>query len=64
MTRNQYYSILIPAAGIVYLIIMFLLDWNGTAVVVGALIIGLITILGRFAPLGTTGRVRDRNRNR
>ncbi len=64
MTRNQYYSILIPAAGIVYLIVMFLLDWNGTAVVVGALIIGLITILGRFVPLGTTGRVRDRNRNR
>ncbi len=64
MTRQQYYSILIPAAGIIYVIAMFLLDWNGTAVVVGALSLGLIAILGRLAPLGTTGRVRDRNRNR
>ena len=64
MVRSQYYSILLPVAGIIYVIAMFLLDWNGTAVVVGALILGLIAILGRMVPLGTTGRSRDRNRNR
>ena len=64
MVRSQYYSILLPVAGIIYVISMFLLDWNGTAVVVGALILAVIAILGRMVPLGTTGRVRDRNRNR
>lgn len=64
MVRSQYYSILLPAAGIIYVIAMFLLEWDGTAVVVGALILGLIAILGRMVPLGMTGRSRDRNRNR
>ncbi len=64
MNRQQYYSVVLPVAGIVFVIAMFLLDWDGTGVVVGALILGLIAILGRLAPLGTTGRVRDRNRNR
>lgn len=64
MVRSQYYSILLPVAGIIYVIAMFLLDWDGTAVIVGALILAVIAILGRMVPLGTTGRSRDRNRNR
>ena len=64
LVRSQYYSMLLSVAGIVYVIVMFLLDWDGTAVVVGALILAVIAILGRMAPLGTTGRTRDRNRNR
>lgn len=64
LDRSKYYSVLLPAAGIIFVIAMFLLDWNGTAVVIGALILGLIAVLGRMVPLGTTGRIRDRNRSR
>lgn len=64
MNRRQYYSILFPAAGIIYVIAMFLLDWNGTAVVVGALIIALLAISGRFVPLPAGAVERDRVRDR
>jgi hypothetical protein len=56
LTRQQYYSILIPAAAIIYVIVMFLLDWDSTAVVVGALILGLLAVCGRLVPIGPTGR--------
>ena len=62
MTRTQYYSVLIPAAGIIYVIAMFLLDWNGTAVIVGALILALLAILGRLVPLPEGAPKRDRDR--
>lgn len=46
MNKGQYYQRVMPVAGIVYVIIMFLTGWNGTAVVVGALILGLIAVVG------------------
>lgn len=64
MTRSQYYSVLMPAAGIIYVIAMFLLDWDGTAVVVGALVLGLMAVLGRLAPVPKGGTKRDRIRDR
>jgi hypothetical protein len=45
MKRSEYYRVVMPAAGILYVIAMFLLDWNTTAVVVGALLIGLVAVL-------------------
>jgi hypothetical protein len=63
MNRQQYYSVLLPAAGIIYVIAMFLLDWDSTAVVVGALILGLVAILGRLIPLAPGVQPRERNRN-
>lgn len=44
---------LIPVAGIIYVIAMFLLDWNGTAVVVGALVLGAMAVLGQVFSPGT-----------
>lgn len=51
--RQRYYSVLIPVAGIIYVIAMFLLDWNGTAVVVGALVLGAMAVLGQVFSPGT-----------
>ncbi len=48
MERGQFYSRIVPVAAIVYVIVMFLVDWNTTAVVVGALLIALIAVLGNW----------------
>ncbi len=48
MNKGQYYQRVMPVAGIVYVIIMFLTGWNGTAVVVGALILGLFGVVGSW----------------
>lgn len=63
MHRTQYYAIMISAAAVVYAIIGFIAGWDGGYAIVGALIIGLLTILGRLVPIAEgTGRVRNRDR--
>lgn len=50
MMKNLNSGTIVAAAGIIYVIAMFLLDWNGTAVVVGALLLGLVAVVaGRSA---------------
>lgn len=48
MNRTQYYSRLVPILGIVYVIINVLTGWNTTVVVVGALILGIVAIVGNW----------------
>ena len=48
MAKGQYYQRVMPVAGIIYVIVMFLTGWNGTAVVVGALLLGLIAVAGTW----------------
>ena len=61
MTRSQYYSIVIPVLGIIYLAVLFITDWNGTVAVVGGLLIGAMTILARLIPMGPSRRQRRRS---
>lgn len=48
MERTQFYSRILPIAAIVYVIVMFLVDWNTTAVIVGAMLIALIAVAGNW----------------
>jgi hypothetical protein len=65
LSSGQFYSRVMPVAAILYVIVLFLVHFNSTAVVVGALIFALIGVLGStmFRASGS-GRNRNRNRNR
>jgi hypothetical protein len=52
INRRQYWSIVYPVAALVYVAVMFLVDWDGTAVVVGAILLGIMALLARLVPLG------------
>lgn len=53
MLKNVNSGTIIAAAAIVYVGAMFLLDWNTTAVIIGALIVALIAITaGRLTKSG------------
>lgn len=61
MTRGRYYSVVMPIAAIVYVIVGILV--GGMAWTIGALCIALVAVLGNaFLPSG--GRNRNRHRDR
>ena len=45
MPRNLNSGTIIAAAAIIYVIAMFLLDWDGTAVIIGALLVALVSVV-------------------
>ena len=65
LTAGRYYTTVMPVAGIVYVIVLFLTKFNGTAVLLGALVFALIAILGSTVLRGrSSGRQRNRSRSR
>jgi len=46
-----YYSTVMPVAGILYVIVLFATGFNGTVVIIGALVFALVAVVGsRFRP--------------
>ncbi|MGI8578121.1 MAG: hypothetical protein ACR2KG_09435 [Nocardioidaceae bacterium] len=66
MTRGQYYSRVMPSAAIIYVIVLIATHANVTAVVIGALVFGLIAVSAPWftSADAATGRTRNRHRNR
>lgn len=52
MTQELYYSRLLPIIAMIYVALMFLLDWNSTAVVVGGIVVGIFALAGSFVTRG------------
>jgi uncharacterized membrane protein len=52
MTQEMYYSRLLPIIALIYVAILFLLEWNSTAVIVGGLVVGIFALAGSFITHG------------
>jgi hypothetical protein len=48
MTQEMYYSRLLPVIALLYIAILFLLDWDSKAIIVGAILIGALALAGSF----------------
>lgn len=48
MTKGLYYQRVMPIVAILYVIVMALTGWNGTIVVVGALVVALFGVIGNW----------------
>lgn len=66
MTRSRWYSTVVPLAALVYVIVLFATDFATKVVVIGALAVGLISMVGTtlLTGGGPAGRQRARRRNR
>jgi hypothetical protein len=52
MTQEMYYSRLLPIIALIYIAVLFLLEWNSTAVIVGGLVVGIFALAGSFITRG------------
>jgi hypothetical protein len=52
MTQEMYYSRLLPIIALISVAILFLLEWNSTAVIVGGLVVGIFALAGSFITQG------------
>jgi hypothetical protein len=65
MTRGQYYSRVMPVLGILYVIVILVLDHQTKVVTVGALVLALAAVAAPwFTRSPADGEGRDRRRNR
>lgn len=64
MTRGRYFATVMPIAAIVYVIVLFAVGFDTLVTVIGALVLGLISMVGSLVLTGRTGPGRDRNRHR
>jgi hypothetical protein len=73
MTRNRYYTTVVPVAGILYVLALLTIDGHHVSSI-GALLLAVVVLVGAFLPAPATvddtdpnhdrARVRDRERNR
>ena len=61
MTRNRYYTTVVPIAGILYVIALLVIHVRHVASV-GALLLAVVVLVGAFLPAPSTvdSRTRDR----
>ncbi len=48
MTQEMYYSRLLPIIAMIHVALMYVLDWDSTAVFVGGMLVGVVALAGRF----------------
>ena len=63
MTRNRYYTTVVPIAAILYVIAILALHGKHVSSI-GAMILAIVVLAGAFLrpPAGTDGRQRERRR--
>jgi hypothetical protein len=64
VTRGRYFATVMPIAAIVYVIVLFAVGFDTKVTVIGALVLGLISMVGALVLPNRTAPGRDRNRRR
>ena len=63
MTRNRYYTTVVPIAGILYVIALIAIKGHHVSSI-GALVLAVVVLVGAFLPAAAPAEDRDRDRDR